>query len=73
MQIFIYDAISIKSYFKFSPNQVLTRTSQLNKYLSTNSDTCTRVMHTRTADNCGVGKVSAACSACSGCVNGASS
>ena len=46
--------------------------SQLNKHLSTNSDTCVRA-HTHTADNCGVGDVPAACSAYSGCVTGTSS
>ena len=35
--------------------------SQLNKHLSTNSDMYVRA-HTRTADNCGVGDVAAACS-----------
>ena len=33
--------------------------SQLNKHLSTNSDTCARA-RARTADNCGVGDVAAA-------------
>ena len=36
---------------------------QLNKHLSTNSDTYSRA-RASTADNCGVGDVAAACSAC---------
>ena len=62
--------MNLVDLFEISPNQVLMQcvvndaaALQLNKHLSSNSDTCARA-HARTTDNGGVGDVVAACSAC---------